>query len=104
MTVSQQLSLAAKKGRILLNCISNDVACRSVKVILALCSALVRPHLEHWLWVLGSPVQKRHTPESSEGAMKMVKQLESLSYEKRHGQPREEKSSSILGNKEDFYQ
>lgn len=45
----QQLSLAAKKGSILLSCIRNDVACRSVEVILALYSALIRPHLEHWL-------------------------------------------------------
>ncbi|GAB0186215.1 hypothetical protein GRJ2_001086800 [Grus japonensis] len=47
LNMSRQCELAAQKANCVLGCIKRGVTSRSREVILPLCSALVRPHLEY---------------------------------------------------------
>ena len=46
VTMSQQRALGAKKANGILGCIKRSVGIRTREVLLSLCSALMRPHLQ----------------------------------------------------------
>ncbi|GAB0184076.1 mitochondrial enolase superfamily member 1 [Grus japonensis] len=85
LSMSRQCALAAQKANRVLGCIKRGVTNRSREVILPLCSALVRPHLEYCVQLWG-PHYKRDTElleRVQRRAMKLTGGLEHLSYEDR---------------------
>ncbi|PKU47675.1 hypothetical protein llap_2008 [Limosa lapponica baueri] len=85
LNVSWKCALAAQKANCILGCMKRSAASRSREVILPLYSALVRPHLEYCVQ-LWSPQHRKDMgllESVQQGATKMMRALEHLSYEDR---------------------
>jgi len=85
LNIGQHCALVAKKANGVLGCMRNSVASRSKEMILTLCSALLRPHLEYCahFWV---PQYKREVElleRVQQMVTKMMNGLEHLFYEER---------------------
>ncbi|KFW63963.1 hypothetical protein AS28_08918, partial [Pygoscelis adeliae] len=85
LDMSQQCALAAQKVKCILGCIQSSVASRAREGTLPLCSALVRPPLEHCVQ-LWSPQHKKDTDlleRVQRRVTKMIRGMEQLCYEER---------------------
>ena len=85
--MSWQYVLAAQQASCILGCIKS-MANRSKKVILPLCSALVRAHLEYCVQ-LWSPQHRKDVDlleQVQRMATKMIRVMEHLIYEERLGE------------------
>jgi len=83
LDMTQQCALAAQAANHIPGCIKSSVASRSREVILPLCSALVRPHLESCIQ-LWSPRHKKDMElleRVQRGPTKVIRGLEYLSCE-----------------------
>ncbi|GAB0185037.1 mitochondrial enolase superfamily member 1 [Grus japonensis] len=58
LNMSRQCALAAQKANRVLGCIKRGVTSRSREVILPLCSALVRPHLQYCIQLWGAQYRR----------------------------------------------
>ncbi|KAK4829003.1 hypothetical protein QYF61_001759 [Mycteria americana] len=85
LDMSRRCALTAQKDNRILGCIKRSVSSRSREVILPLCSALVRPHLEYCIQ-LWSPEHRKDMDlleRVQRKATKVIRGLEHLSYEER---------------------
>ncbi|GAB0190643.1 mitochondrial enolase superfamily member 1 [Grus japonensis] len=85
LNTTQQCALAAQKANHILGCIKRSVTSRSREVILPLCSALVRPHVQYCIQLWG-PQYKRDMDlleRVQRRAVKLIRGLEHLCCEDR---------------------
>ncbi|KFQ67008.1 hypothetical protein N335_11391, partial [Phaethon lepturus] len=83
LDMSQQCALTAQKANCLPGCIQSSMASRSREVILPLCSALVRPHLDYCHQFL-SPQHRKDMDllkRVQRMSTKKIRGMEHLSYE-----------------------
>ncbi|GAB0179848.1 mitochondrial enolase superfamily member 1 [Grus japonensis] len=83
LNMSQQCVRAAKRTNFILGCIKHSITSWSNKVIILLYSALVQPHLEFWAPHFKKDVKVLEWIQRR--AIKLVKGLEEMSYEKELG-------------------
>ena len=83
--MNQQYALAAWKANCILGCINREIASREREVIIHLCSAFVRPHLEYCVQAWGPQYGKdvELLERVQKRATKMIKGLGNLSTEER---------------------
>ena len=85
LDTSKKCAPSAQKVNHTLGCIKRSVASRVREVILSICSALVRPHLEYCIQ-MWSPQYRRDMDlleRVQRRATKMIQEMEHLSYEDR---------------------
>jgi len=84
LNMSQECVLADRKARSILDYIRRGVVNRENEVIIPLYSALVRPHMEYCVQAWGPQYRKdaKLLEQVQRRAMKWIKGLEHLSYEK----------------------
>ena len=80
--MSQQCVLAAQNASGILGSTRRWVASRATEVIVALCFALVRPHLEYCIQVWG-PQHRKDVERVQRRATEMIRELEHLYCEDR---------------------